>query len=190
MACRGHDLTGEAEMSNIHPCILSQFPQEDRWHIVPGTDKRTFSQFPEKGTVKQIGGRCMNNERTKKRLEEYRKAVSRLGEALDENTSNPLVYDATIQRFEFAYELAWKLMRAYLDYEGIVAVNSPRSAFKEAFAAGLIINGDVWIEMIDDRNLTVHTYNEKMAKEIYDRIRGVYFASFAAFANKMKEVLG
>jgi len=61
--------------------------------------------------------------------------------------------------------------------------------FKEAFAAGLIFDGDVWIDMIDDRNLTAHTYNEERAKEIYNKIREKYFAQFAAFDAKMSEVV-
>lgn len=131
----------------------------------------------------------MNIERLKERMEEYRKAVLRLKEALEEDISNPLIYDGVIQRFEFTYELAWRLMKAYLEYEGIAVVNSPRAAFKEAFAAGLIFDGDVWIDMIDDRNLTAHTYNEERAKEIYNKIREKYFAQFAAFDAKMSEVV-
>ena len=54
----------------------------------------------------------MTVKRLNERMEVYRKAVSRLKEALDEDTSNPLLYDAVIQRFEFTYELAWKLMKS------------------------------------------------------------------------------
>lgn len=131
----------------------------------------------------------MDVERLKERVKEYRKAVLRLKKALDEDMSNPLVYDGVIQRFESTYELAWKLMKAYLEYEGIASVNSPRSAFKEAFAAGLIFDGDVWIDMINAHNLTVHTYNEQMAKEIYDMVKQKFYRSFAAFANKMVGML-
>ena len=64
-------------------------------------------------------------------------------------------------------------MKSYLGYQGITLGNSPRSVFKEAFAQSLILAGDVWIDMIVARNLTVHTYNEQMAKAIYDRERPV-----------------
>jgi nucleotidyltransferase substrate binding protein (TIGR01987 family) len=67
----------------------------------------------------------MNTERLREKKEVYRSAVLRLKEALDEDISNPLLYDGVIQRFEFTYELAWKLMKAYLEYEGIAEVNSP-----------------------------------------------------------------
>lgn len=130
----------------------------------------------------------MNTERLREKKEVYRNAVLRLKEALDEDISNPLIYDGVIQRFEFTYELAWKLMKAYLEYEGIAEVNSPRVAFKEAYKAGLIFKGDIWIDMIGDRNLAAHTYNEEMAKEIYDRIKEKYFERFVTFGAKMAEV--
>ena len=57
---------------------------------------------------------------------------------------------------------------------------------KEGFAQGLILDGDVWIDMIEARNLTVHTYNDQMAKEIYDRIKNRYYPSFAAFVEALK----
>jgi len=131
----------------------------------------------------------VNSERLMEKFSEYKKAVLRLKEALEEDLTNPLVYDGVIQRFEFTYELAWKLMKAYLEYEGYATVNSPRVAFKEAFAYGLIFDGDVWIDMIDARNLTVHTYDEQIAKEIYDKVKKRYYEAFAAFAKKMAEVL-
>ena len=127
----------------------------------------------------------MNVEQIKEKIEEYLKAVLRLKEALDEDISNPLIFDGVIQRFEFTYELTWKLIKAYLEYEGIASINTPRSAFKEAFAAGLIIDGDIWIDMIVDRNLTVHTYNEQMARDIYYMVKNKYYSSLAAFADKM-----
>lgn len=131
----------------------------------------------------------MDAERLQERLEEYRRAVLRLKEAVEEDESNPLIYDAVIQRFEFTYELAWKLIKAYLEYQGLAVVNSPRSAFKEAFAAELILDGDVWIEMISDRNLTAHTYNQERAKEIYARVKEKYLDQFAALVSRMEAIV-
>lgn len=130
----------------------------------------------------------MDAERLQERLEEYQRAVLRLKEAVEEDESNPLIYDAVIQRFEFTYELAWKLIKAYLEYQGIAVVNSPRSAFKEAFSTGLIFDGDVWIDMISDRNLTAHTYNQERAKEIYARVKEKYLDQFAALVSRMEAI--
>ncbi len=128
----------------------------------------------------------MSQERLKEKFAEYKKAVKKLKEALEEDVSNPLLYDGVIHRFEFTYELAWKLIKLLLESEGIVTVNSPRAAFKEAFAAGIITEGEIWIDMINARNLTVHTYNEQIAKEIYDKVKDKYYPVLAALANKMK----
>lgn len=131
----------------------------------------------------------MSKERLKEKFDEYRKAVIKLKEALEEDLSNPLLYDGVMQRFEFTYELAWKLMKLYLEFEGIATVNSPRTAFKEAFAVGIITDGEVWIDMINARNLTVHTYNEQMAKEIYNKVKDKYYSVFAALRSKLEEEL-
>lgn len=131
----------------------------------------------------------MRKERFKEKFEEYRKAVLKLKEALEEDSSNPLLYDGVMQRFEFTYELAWKLMKLYLEFEGIATVNSPRTAFKEAFAAGIITDGEIWMDMINSRNLTVHTYNEQMAKDIYNKVKDEYYPVFAALASKLEEGL-
>jgi len=129
----------------------------------------------------------MGKDRLKDKFAAYKKAVNKLKEALEEDVSNPLLYDGVIQRFEFTYELAWKLMKLCLESEGIVNVNSPRSAFKEAFATGIITEGETWIDMINARNLTVHPYNEQMAKEIYDKVKDKYYPLFLALAEMVEE---
>lgn len=136
-----------------------------------------------------MGGEVMSKERLKEKFAEYCKAVIKLKEALEEDLSNPLLYDGVMQRFEFTYELAWKLMKLYLEFEGIATVNSPRTAFKEAYAAGVITDGEIWMDMINARNLTVHTYNEQMAKEIYNKVKDKYYPVFAAFKSKLEEGL-
>ncbi len=79
--------------------------------------------------------------------------------------------DATIQRFEFTIELFWKLLKAILKEKG-VDVHYPKDVLKEAYRGHLIDHEDVWVSMLHDRNLTSHTYDEKLADEIYERIRG------------------
>lgn len=127
----------------------------------------------------------MSNNALQRRYADYSKAVSRLHEILQLET-NEYIYDATIQRFEFTYEFAWKLLQAYLQHIGIAEVNSPRAAFKEAFAAGLIDDSDAWIKMLQDRTLTTHTYDEEQAKVIYDRIKDNYIHLFLALRDELK----
>lgn len=127
----------------------------------------------------------MSENGLQRKYADYSRAVSRLHEIL-QLEANEYIYDATIQRFEFTYELAWKLLKAYLEHIGIAGVNSPRTAFKEAFAAGLINDGDKWIKMLQDRNLTTHTYDEEQAKAIYNRIKQDYILLFLALKDRLR----
>lgn len=131
----------------------------------------------------------MTLERIKEVYEDYKNAVKRLKEALDEDISiSSLVIDGTIQRFEFTFELAWKLAKSVLDYNGIIA-STPRSAVKEAFKAGMIKDGQGWIEMLENRNKTSHIYDEKQALEIYNQIKDKYFKLFEKFVDESIETI-
>ena len=117
----------------------------------------------------------MNIEKLREKLLNYSKALSRLEESLARDESDDIVIDAVIQRFEFTYELSWKLLKDYLSFHGIADVRSPREAFKEAFAVNLLREGDVWIDMLEDRNRTSHTYDEDEARAIYNKIKNRYY---------------
>ena len=118
----------------------------------------------------------MGIEKVREKYDNYSKVLNRLAEALKREDSDELILDAVIQRFEFTYELSWKLLKSYLEYNGIGDVRTPREAFKEAFAAGIIKEGELWIDMLNDRNLTTHTYDEKDARHIYEKIKHKHFA--------------
>ena len=110
----------------------------------------------------------MNSDKVEKSLMNLNKAVKRFAEALQEPESS-IVMDATIQRFEFTYELLWKTLKIFLeDIHGIRAV-SPRLVFKEAFALSVVEQEDIFLEMMQSRNLLSHTYNEEQAAEIYKK---------------------
>ncbi|MBI3784231.1 MAG: nucleotidyltransferase substrate binding protein [Deltaproteobacteria bacterium] len=97
-------------------------------------------------------------------------AVDRLREALAEPTTNSLIIDGTIQRFEFTIELYWKVMKRLLAFEGIEA-QTPRETLQHAYQAGWLSDETAWLDMLRDRNQTSHTYNEELARQIYDRIK-------------------
>ena len=110
----------------------------------------------------------MTSDKLEKTLLLLQKAMDRVAEVLLEPVS-PIVMDATIQRFEFTYELMWKTLKIYLeDIHGIRAV-SPRLVFKETYALSLIEEEDIYLEMIKSRNLLFYTYNEEQANEIYKK---------------------
>ena len=83
-------------------------------------------------------------KRFEERREDLNKATNRLEEALEVETTD-IAIDGVLHRFEFTFELAWKTMKDYLEYQGIVEkIGSPREVIKEAFSAGLIDNGEIW----------------------------------------------
>ncbi|MEA2113168.1 MAG: HI0074 family nucleotidyltransferase substrate-binding subunit [Patescibacteria group bacterium] len=102
-------------------------------------------------------------------LSDFEKAVGRFGEVLALE-KNDIVRDSAIQRFEFSFELCWKTLKAFLEEYHNVRCVSPRKCFREAFNQGIINYSDFWIEMTKLRNETVHTYNEKIAEEIYKQL--------------------
>ena len=105
------------------------------------------------------------------RLATLESAIGRLQAALAEPKSE-WTRDSAIQRFEFTFELAWKTTAGRIRAHGLTA-NSPRQAFKAAFALGWIAEEELWLRMLDDRNRTTHTYNEAIAEEIFARLRRV-----------------
>ena len=117
-----------------------------------------------------------------KRYEERKKkllnATERLKEALHENESD-IVIDGTLHRFEFTFELAWKTMKDYLEYSGVIeGIGSPREIIKTAFANGIIEDGENWIKMMLARNSLSHLYDEGKSREIYMDIKDIYLNLF------------
>ncbi len=132
----------------------------------------------------------MSLERIKEICKDFKKALERLKEALNENfASENIVVDATIQRFEFSFELSWKLMRAVLNYNGIEA-ESPRVVVKEAFKLKIIQNGEDWIDMLEDRNKTSHIYDEKEALRIYKKIKKTHYKLLKHLENDIMKFVG
>ena len=120
-------------------------------------------------------------DRIKQIHKDFIKAIERLGHALSKDPSkDSIILDGTIQRFEFTFELAWKLAKAVLRYNGIDA-DTPRLVIKEAFKSRLIKNGDDWIDMLEDRNKTSHIYDEQQALKIYNKIKDNHFKTLEAF---------
>jgi len=131
----------------------------------------------------------MSPKRIKQRHADFQKALERLKEALNEDPLRGagVVLDGSIQRFEFTFELSWKLAKNILNYQGIEASN-PRDVIKETFQQKLIEDGPGWIAMLDDRNKTSHVYDEKDALEIYKRVKDKYVLLFEEFLNKTTHI--
>lgn len=111
----------------------------------------------------------MNEHALQRLLDSLNASLERLGAALLIPEDQPLAVDGTIQRFEFTFELFWKALQRLLADQGIAA-NSPKSVLQHAYRLGWLQNEEHWLKMLDDRNLTSHTYREPLALEIYRRI--------------------
>jgi len=112
----------------------------------------------------------------------FRKAISRLEDILEQE-HDEFIRDGTIQRFEYTFELAWKAMQRLLKEEGLTG-GSPKQTFRAAHEAGLIDDVEPWFRFLKLRNLTVHTYNEALADEVYDSAR-----EFPDLVRRLLEVL-
>lgn len=130
--------------------------------------------------------------RWEQKLSNYRKALHRLAEVVNVakvRELNDFEADGMIQRFEFTFELAWKLLKSYAEYQGVdKEIMGSRDAIRWAFENGLITDSNVWMEMIKRRNDTSHTYDEDTASEVVDRIEDVYYQCFVYLFEKMKSL--
>jgi len=129
----------------------------------------------------------MSKERFIERQTDVRDSVARLAEAVAEPGSD-LIRDATIQRFEFTFEVVWKTLKLYLERQGHEC-GGPRLTLKKAFAENLIgapEEADVWLRMLEDRNLTSHAYDEALANRIYGHILQDYAPLLASMARQIQ----
>jgi nucleotidyltransferase substrate binding protein (TIGR01987 family) len=131
----------------------------------------------------------MNDIRWKQRFENFQKAVRLLEEALGRiDDLSMLEKEGTIQRFEFTVELAWKTMKDFLGWSGIEVIPlTPKQIIKEAFAAKIIPDGQLWIDMLETRNRLSHTYDETVfdgaLSEINDRFLPAIIKLYTFFKN-------
>ena len=102
-------------------------------------------------------------------LENFKKCIERLEEVLNLE-KNDINRDSAIKRFELCFDLAWKTIKIYAKDQGIEC-NSPKNCVKIAFQLKLIDYDERWFDIIKDRNLTVHLYQEEYADEVYDRLK-------------------
>ena len=130
--------------------------------------------------------------RWEQKLDSYRKALGCLAEVINVmkvRQLNDFEADGLIQRFEFTFELAWKLMKSYADYQGTdKEIMSSRDAVRWAFENKLIEDSDVWMEMIKRRNDTSHNYDEDTAADVIVCVKDVYFQAFVYFYERMNDL--
>ena len=129
----------------------------------------------------------MSKERFAERQADVRESVARLAEAVVQPQSD-LIRDATIQRFEFTFEVVWKALKLYLERQGHEC-GGPRATLKKAFAENLVSTpeeADRWLQMLEDRNLSSHAYDETLARRIYRNIVQDYAPRLASMADRIQ----
>lgn len=128
----------------------------------------------------------MNKEvRWKQRFQNFEKSYLALERALQIKKPSETERAGVIQFFEIAFELSWKLLKDYLETQGF-QVNSPRETLKQAYQSGVVRDGHAWIEALDDRNLTTHTYDEATSLKVEKLIREKYAPLLCQLYNDLK----
>ena len=136
------------------------------------------------------------------RFSNYNKALQKLTEAIEyiqaasnktenkniDTTLDDIIKEGLIQRFEYTHELTWNVIKDFLEEKGTTKLYGSRDVTREAFKAELITDGDIWMDMINSRNKTSHTYNEETANEIFTKIISEYYPAFIAFQKTMKKL--
>jgi len=126
--------------------------------------------------------------RWEQRFSNFEKALKQIikaSELASQRTLSELEQQGLIQAFEYTHELIWKTLKDFLEYKGNKDIYGSRDATRKAFKLGLISNGDVWMDMIKNRNQTSHTYNEETAKKIAGSILSDYIDEFVVIRNKL-----
>lgn len=121
--------------------------------------------------------------RWRQRLQSYSRALSLLRSALANGPDalNDLEKEGTVQRFEYTVELAWKTLKDYLEHSGVELVSvTPKSVVKAGFAARVLADGQLWIDMLDHRNVLSHKYDATLLGKGLAEIQARYLPALEA----------
>lgn len=125
-----------------------------------------------------------SDQEVKNLFRQFEEAHCRLKEAINIKEENDIKRDAVIKRFEFTYELLWKIYKKIARLQKLDYFN-PKACFQFAFKSGLIEDEELFLEIIDARNKTTHVYSEEEAKKVYDFIKGKVVTAFDAAREKI-----
>ena len=120
------------------------------------------------------------------RLSNYEKALASLLELDTKIDYSDLEKAGFLQRFEYTFELSWKLLKSALEYQGVIT-KSPRESIKEGLQAGLINNGDLWVEIQESRNILSHTYDQEKSLEVFNYL-SKYLDVFKKLLENVKKI--
>lgn len=130
----------------------------------------------------------LNDIRWKQRFENFDKSYKLLNKYAKQPITTELERAGIIQFFEMTFELAWKVLKDYLEAQEYL-VKSPRETVKQAFQIGLIDNGHIWMDALSNRNLTTHTYDEELANKMTNEIITMYLPELDKMYEKLSKEL-
>lgn len=128
------------------------------------------------------------NIRWIQRFSNYKKALKQLSKFKAKGNLNELEAQGLIQAFEYTHELAWKTLKDFLESRGNKEIYGSKDATRQAFKLGIIENGDIWMDMIQSRNLTSHTYNEDTCEEISTAVLNFYYQEFVRLESTLNKI--
>ncbi len=123
--------------------------------------------------------------RWKQRFRNFNKSLELLESALKIEQPDVVQKAGIVQFFEMCCELSWKVMKDYLEDQGFTEIGTPRNAIKKSFEIGLIEDGHAWMDLLVDRNLSVHTYDEEKANSLDLLIHTKYIHLFQKLRNTL-----
>lgn len=126
--------------------------------------------------------------RWRQRFANFRRALRQLEEFFDPPPRNAREQQGVIKAFEYTYELGWNSLRDLLIDRGSSELIGSRDTLRQAFRAGLIEDGEAWMRMIQDRNLTSHTYNPSQADDVAQRVAMQYLPCFQALRQRLSAI--
>jgi nucleotidyltransferase substrate binding protein (TIGR01987 family) len=141
------------------------------------------------GAVKE--GVAMADIRWKQRFNNFQRAFRTLVDAVELSRRRELTLleqQGLIQGFEFTHELAWNVLKDYLEHKGITGLIGSKDASRMAFKNGLIEAGDDWMKMIEARNQTSHAYDPKVAAAVVKDIIERFYPAFESMAKKFRDL--
>jgi len=116
--------------------------------------------------------------RWQQRFSHFSKVLVQLGKFIEKGTLNEFEEQGLIQSFEYTYELAWNTLKDYFEAQGETGIHGSRDAIRLSFRRGLVEDGETWMDMIKDRTLTTHTYDEQIARTISQAVFQRYYPEF------------
>lgn len=131
----------------------------------------------------------MPDIRWHQRLQNFQAAFTELDEAValaNQRDLSKLEEQGLIQAFEYTYELAWNCIKDFYQAQGEADIQGSRDAIRLAFKRGLIEDGEAWLQMVQSRALTSHTYNRETARQIATAIRQLYHPLFQSLITRLE----